>query len=134
MTRYDAQEGAARRYDQRKSLWDNPAKRGRASHHPLMAFVADTRIIANCWLRPGNSSSANNVQVFLANTHTGWAASTSRYRCAACKATFNALTETPLAQFSTRRNGWRTRNKQPKGKAFAKAPKLAKCIARSISR
>ena len=68
MTRYDAQEGAARRYDQRKSLWDNPAKRGRASHHPLMAFVADTRIIANCWLRPGNSSSANNVQVFVANT------------------------------------------------------------------
>ena len=33
-----------------------------------MAFVADTRMIANCWLRPGNSSSANNVQAFLANT------------------------------------------------------------------
>ena len=46
----------------------NPAKRGRASHHPLMTFVADTRMIANCWLRPGNSSSANNVQAFLANT------------------------------------------------------------------
>ena len=60
MTRYGSQEGAARGY--------NPAKRGRASHHPLMAFVADTRMIANCWLRPGNSSSANNVQGFLANT------------------------------------------------------------------
>jgi len=60
MTRYGAQEGAARGY--------NPAKRGRASHHPLMAFVADVRMIANCWLRPGNSSSANNVQAFLANT------------------------------------------------------------------
>lgn len=60
MTRYGAQEGAVRGY--------NPAKRGRASHHPLMAFVADTRMIANCWLRPGNSSSANNVQAFLANT------------------------------------------------------------------
>ena len=60
MTRYGAQIGAARGY--------NPAKRGRASHHPLMAFVADTRMIANCWLRPGNSSSANNVQGFLANT------------------------------------------------------------------
>ena len=45
-----------------------PAKRGRVSHHPLMAFVADTRMIANCWLRPGNTSSANNVQAFLANT------------------------------------------------------------------
>ena len=60
MTRYGAQEGAVRGY--------NPAKRGRASHHPLMAFVADLRMIANCWLRPGNSSSANNVQAFLANT------------------------------------------------------------------
>ena len=40
MTRYGAQIGAARGY--------NPAKRGRASHHPLMAFVADTRMIANC--------------------------------------------------------------------------------------
>lgn len=60
MTRYGAQQGAARGY--------NPAKRGRASHHPLMAFVADVRMIANCWLRPGNSSSANNAQGFLANT------------------------------------------------------------------
>ena len=60
MTRYGTQEGAARGY--------NPAKRGRASHHPLMAFVADLRMIANCWLRPGNSSSANNAQAFLANT------------------------------------------------------------------
>ena len=60
MTRYGVQEGAARGY--------NPSKRGRASHHPLMAFVADTRMIANCWLRPGNSSSANNVQAFLDNT------------------------------------------------------------------
>jgi hypothetical protein len=60
MTRYGVQDGAVRGY--------NPAKRGRASHHPLMAFVADTRMIANCWLRPGNSSSANNVQGFLANT------------------------------------------------------------------
>ena len=42
MTRYGIQEGAVRGY--------NPAKRGRASHHPLMAFVADTRMIANCWL------------------------------------------------------------------------------------
>lgn len=33
-----------------------------------MAFVADTRMIANCWKRPGNSSSANNLQEFLANS------------------------------------------------------------------
>lgn len=60
MTHYGAQEGAKRGY--------NPAKRGRASHHPLMAFVADTRMIANCWLRPGNTSSSHNVQGFLDNT------------------------------------------------------------------
>jgi hypothetical protein len=60
MTRYGAQDGAVRGY--------NPSKRGRASHHPLMAFVADTRMIANCWLRSGNSSTGNNAQAFLANT------------------------------------------------------------------
>ncbi len=43
MTRYGQQEGAARGY--------NPGKPGRASHHPLMAFVADVRMLANCWLR-----------------------------------------------------------------------------------
>lgn len=54
ITRYGCQDGAAKGY--------NPAKRGRASHHPLMAFVSETRMIANCWLRPGNTSLANNVQ------------------------------------------------------------------------
>ena len=57
MTRYGEQEGAARGY--------NPRKPGRNSHHPLMAFVADTRMIANLWLRPGNSHSANNTLAFL---------------------------------------------------------------------
>ncbi|MDP3743918.1 MAG: hypothetical protein Q8Q76_06210 [Methylotenera sp.] len=35
-----------------------------------MAFVADTRMIANCWLRPGNTASANNVSAFLDSTLT----------------------------------------------------------------
>lgn len=60
MTRYSQQEGATRGY--------NPSKRGRASHHPLMAFVSDLRRVANCWLRPGNSHTANNAQAFLDNT------------------------------------------------------------------
>ena len=30
-----------------------------------MAFVADTRMVANLWLRPGDSHSANNVLAFL---------------------------------------------------------------------
>ena len=60
MTRYGTQEGAVRGY--------NPTKPGRPSHHPLMAFVADTRMIANCWLRPGNTQSAHNVRGFLDST------------------------------------------------------------------
>ena len=57
MTRYGRQEGAARGY--------NPAKPGRLSHHPLMAFVSDTRMVANGWLRPGNSHTANHAGAFL---------------------------------------------------------------------
>ena len=60
MTRYGQQEGATRGY--------NPSKRGRASHHPLMAFISDVRMIANCWLRPGNSHTAHNASAFLDNT------------------------------------------------------------------
>jgi hypothetical protein len=62
MTRYGQQEGAARGY--------NPQKPGRASHHPLMAFVADARLVAHAWLRPGNTSSAQNAIAFLQETRT----------------------------------------------------------------
>jgi hypothetical protein len=57
MTRHGQQEGAKKGY--------NPKKPGRNSHHPLMAFVSDCRMIANCWLRPGNSSASNNFFSFL---------------------------------------------------------------------
>ena len=60
MTRYGNQQGAARGY--------NPQKPGRASHHPLMALIADTQMVANLWLRPGNTHSANNAYAFLDNT------------------------------------------------------------------
>jgi hypothetical protein len=60
MTRYGEQEGAAVGY--------NPTKRGRKSHHPLMAFVAECRMVANVWLRPGNTGAANNVFSFLSET------------------------------------------------------------------
>ena len=46
----------------------NPRRHGRASHHPLIAFVADCRMIANFWLRPGDSNSANNMLSFLKAT------------------------------------------------------------------
>lgn len=60
MTRYGEQEGTARGY--------NPHKPGRVSHHPLLAFVADTQMVANLWLRPGNTHSANNAQSFFSAT------------------------------------------------------------------
>lgn len=60
MTRYGQQEGAKKGY--------NPNKKGRASHHPLIAFIADVKLVANMWLRSGNTSSANNFLGFLEDT------------------------------------------------------------------
>ena len=61
LTRWGAQiEGGAKGY--------NPKHHGRASHHPLLAFVADWRLVANFWLRPGNTSSSNNALAFIEAT------------------------------------------------------------------
>lgn len=61
LTRWGSQiEGGAKGY--------NPKHHGRASHHPLLAFVADWRLVANFWLRPGNTGSANNAQSFIEAT------------------------------------------------------------------
>ena len=60
ITRHGEQQGAARGY--------NPNKRGRLSHHPLLAFVAEVRLVANFWLRPGDAHSANNVLQFIEST------------------------------------------------------------------
>jgi Transposase DDE domain group 1 len=60
MTRYGSQQGAKKGY--------NPRKPGRNSHHPIMAFVADCRMIANFWLRPGDSYTTNNFLNFLEDT------------------------------------------------------------------
>lgn len=60
LTRYGNQEGACKGY--------NPHKPGRVSHHPIMAFVADLKLVANFWLRSGNSSAADNFVSFLSDT------------------------------------------------------------------
>lgn len=60
ITRHGEQQGAARGY--------NPNKRGRLSHHPLLAFVAEARMVANFWLRPGDAHTANNVLQFIEST------------------------------------------------------------------
>jgi hypothetical protein len=60
MVREGNQEGAAKGY--------NPKRPGRPSHHPLLAFVSDVRMIANYWLRPGNTSASTNYIAFLEDT------------------------------------------------------------------
>jgi hypothetical protein len=60
MTRYGEQEGAKKGY--------NPKKRGRKSQHPLIAFVDESRMVSNFWLRSGDSHSANNFLSFLEDT------------------------------------------------------------------
>ena len=61
LTRYGTgQQGAKKGY--------NPTKRGRLSHHPLIAFVSDVKMVANMWLRSGDTSSSNNFLAFLEDT------------------------------------------------------------------
>lgn len=60
LTRYGEQEGAVVGY--------NPKKPGRKSHHPLIAFVSECKMLVNFWLRPGNSYTTNNFQSFIEET------------------------------------------------------------------
>ena len=61
ITRYgDQQQGSAKGY--------NPGKRGRNSHHPLMAFISQTRMVANAWLRPGNTAASSSCIEFMQET------------------------------------------------------------------
>lgn len=60
ITRYGDQEGSTK--------WYNPNKRGRNSHHPLMAFISQTRMVANAWLRPGNTAASSSCVEFMQET------------------------------------------------------------------
>jgi hypothetical protein len=59
-TRYGHQEGSKVGY--------NPQKKGRKSHHPIIAFVNEVRLVANFWLRSGDAGSANNFVSFIEDT------------------------------------------------------------------
>lgn len=59
ITRYGKQEGARKGY--------NPKKKGRASHHPLIAFIEDGYIV-NIWNRAGNTSSGQLCHEFFEQT------------------------------------------------------------------
>ncbi len=60
ITRYGEQEGSSKGY--------NPNKKGRNSHHPLMAFVSQTRMVANAWLRPGDTADSSSCKEFMEET------------------------------------------------------------------
>jgi Transposase DDE domain group 1 len=55
--RAGTQEGAAKGY--------NPRRRGRKSHHPLLAVLAEHHFFLHGWLRSGNSGVARGVVAFL---------------------------------------------------------------------
>ena len=54
------QEGTVKGY--------NPKRPGRNSNHPLIAFVSDIRMIADYWLRPGNTVASTKHLSFLEDT------------------------------------------------------------------
>jgi hypothetical protein len=66
LTRYGTQEGAKKGY--------NPHKRGRRSHHPLVAALGEAQFILHGWLRSGNTGSAQGVVAFLKEALARWPA------------------------------------------------------------
>jgi hypothetical protein len=60
ISRYGEQEGGKKGY--------NPTKRGRKSHHPLLAMLGEERKVVNFWLRSGDTYSSNNFINFLEQT------------------------------------------------------------------
>jgi hypothetical protein len=60
LSRYGNQEGVTRGY--------NPGKKGRGSHHPVLAFVAELKMVANAWMRNGNTGSLTDFEDFFNET------------------------------------------------------------------
>ena len=60
ITRFGKQEGVKKGY--------NARYKGRGSHHPLMAFIPELKMVANSWMRPGNSTSSSDFELFLEQT------------------------------------------------------------------
>lgn len=62
ITRYGHQEYASKGY--------NPDKHGRLSHHPLMAFCDELKMVVNAWMRSGDSHSTTDAIEFLKELFT----------------------------------------------------------------
>lgn len=57
ISRYGVQEGVKVGY--------NPKKNGRGSHHPILAFAAEAKMVVQAWMRQGNDTSATNFPMFI---------------------------------------------------------------------
>jgi hypothetical protein len=57
LTRYGTQEGVKSGY--------NPRKPGRGSHHPIIAFAAEAKMVIQAWMRTGNSASNTDFKEFI---------------------------------------------------------------------
>ena len=60
VNRYGEQEGSAIGY--------NPRKKGRPSHHPIMAFCDELKMVVNGWMRPGNTNDSSDACCFIDQT------------------------------------------------------------------
>ena len=61
LPRYGQQEGSKKGY--------NPAKHGRPSHSPLLAFLNKHRYVINLWNRSGNVGPWNNIVAFFGTSY-----------------------------------------------------------------
>lgn len=57
ITRYGNQQGVKVGY--------NPRKPGRGSHHPLIAFAAEAKMVIQSWMRTGDSVSSTDIKDFI---------------------------------------------------------------------
>jgi hypothetical protein len=89
--RYGRQQGSLKGY--------NPRKHGRPSHHPLLAMLAEAKLVVHAWLRSGNTASARGVKAFLAET---LAQLPTDFRLYALRADSGFLVTDFLAEFERR--------------------------------
>ena len=61
LVRYGEQEGVKKGY--------NPARHGRPSHNPLLAFLNRSKYVIHLWNRSGNVTSWNNILAFFADSY-----------------------------------------------------------------
>lgn len=57
ITRYGNQDGVEVGY--------NPRKPGRGSHHPLIAFASEAKMVIQSWMRTGDSVSSTDIKDFI---------------------------------------------------------------------